>query len=202
MLRKWVLVASLVGVTVLGGAGFTLALFTDSVQSGGQDFVAGTLALEGNRVDETLEGPIFYISNTDDGAAGDLPGARETGLWAPGDSHMREWQIENIGTLAARLTTIKVTEDAARTVKGPNGEDLADVLQVTVRDVHGNVLASGTLASFFDGRSLTPAVVLEPTDNLDLYITVELPLNTGNDYQGLKTVVTFTAVAEQVRNNP
>ncbi|WP_374712480.1 hypothetical protein [Symbiobacterium terraclitae] len=200
MLRKWVLVASLVGVTVLGGAGFTLALFTDSVQSGGQDFVAGTLALEGNRVDETLEGPIFYISNTDDGAAGDLPGARETGLWAPGDSHMREWQIENIGTLAARLTTIKATETSA--IKGPNGEDLAEVLQVTVRDVHGNVLASGTLASFFEGKSLTPAVVLEPTDNLDLYITVELPLSTGNAYQGLKTVVTFTATAEQVKNNP
>ena len=200
MLRKWILVASLVGVTALGGAGLTLALFSDTAQPARQDFVAGTPRLEGNRVDETLEGPIFYISNTEDGATDVGPGARETGLWAPGDSHMREWQIENVGTLAARLTTIKVTE--TESIEGPDGQDLAEVLQVTIQDVDENVLASGTLASFFSGKALSPAIVLEPTDNLDLYITVELPRDTGNEYQGLKTVVTFTAIAEQVKHNP
>lgn len=200
MLRKWLLVASIVAVTAVGGAGFTMALFTDAADVGSDQLVAGTLRIEGNRVDETLEGPIFYVSNTGDGASPVGPGGRETGLWAPGDSHVREWQIENVGTLDARLKEIKATETEA--ILGPNGENLADVLQVTIRDVHDNELASGTLASFYAGQALTPPIVLEPTDNVDLYITVELPLGTGNEYQGLKTVVTFTAYAEQVKNNP
>lgn len=200
MLRKWLLVTALVAVTAVGGAGLTLALFTDTADVAGGRLVAGTLKMEGNRVDETLEGPIFYISNTGDGASPVGPGARETGLWAPGDSHEREWQIENVGTLDARLKEIKATETEA--ILGPSGENLADVLHVTIRDVHGNELASGTLASFYAGKTLTPPIVLEPTDNVDLYITVELPRGTGNEYQGLKTVVTFSAYAEQVKNNP
>lgn len=202
MLRKWLLLTAVVAATAVGGAGLTMALFTDTADVASGQLVAGTLQIEGNRVDETLPGPIFYISNTEDGASPVGPGARETGLWAPGDQQTREWQIENVGTLDARLTTIKATEQEIDSIKGPNGESLADVLQVYVRDVHENLLASGTLASFYEGKKITPPVILEPTDNVDLYITVELPLDTGNEYQGLKTVVTFTAYAEQVKNNP
>lgn len=198
MLRKWILVSSLVGVTALGGAGVTLALLTDSAGPVSSDFVAGTLRLEGNRVDDTLEGPIFYISNVGDGAAGSLPGGRETGLWAPGDSHTREWQIENVGSLDARLVSIQAAETEA--VLGEHGENLADVLQVTVRDNQDTVLASGTLAEFYAGKQFVPYILLEPTDNLDLYITVELPLSTGNGYQGTKVVVDFSAHAEQDAN--
>lgn len=198
MVRKWALAMSLVGVTAMAGAGITFALFTDTAGPVERQITAGTLRIEGNRdMGDTVPGPLFYISNTGDGMSEDgLPGIHETGLWAPGDKHERVFQIENVGTLDAKLVSLRAELQSG-------SQELIDVLQVRVTDDYDNLLLSGTLADFVAAdQFFSPAIELAVWDNVNLYIEVELPLSAGNDLQGETAVVKFSAYAEQLRNNP
>ena len=194
MMRKWHLwLATGVTVAVFGGAGATLALFTDRAGPESREFVAGTLRLDGRRAGgDTVEGPMFYVG----GEQGLLP----TGEWAPGDSVKRWFEIQNTGSLAARMTRIKATM--------PEGADtaLASQLYVRVSDEFGENVAAGRLIDFLaaNGKPFqgTP-IELDPGDILTLTFEVSLPLGTANEFQGLSaTAVTFSVSAEQVKNNP
>lgn len=218
MLRKWVLVASLVGATIMGGAGLTLALFTDHADTEEPArFVAGTLNLQGDRDQgDSIPGPMFYIDAEEDGRAGNgEPGKYPTGLWAPGDAHHRVFQIENIGTLAAKITRL-----SAKLEEGDL--EFASILDVKIYDgalldpdgtlllPEPNLIYEGQLGDFFDtGVELSDPIVLEPYDEdwgagglAEFGILVSFPREAGNRYQGDSIKVTFSAYAEQAKNNP
>ena len=109
-------------------------------------------------------------------------GLNPTGEWAPGDSQNRWFEIQNVGTLAARMTKISASmpEDADAT--------LVEQLYVRVTDEYGLEVAAGTLNEFLDegGKPFRgPAIELDPGDILTLTFEVSLPLGTNNDFQGL-----------------
>jgi len=193
MIRKWQLwLAAGATVAVFGATGATLALLTDQAGPKSQELVAGTLRVDGRRAGgDTVQGPMFYVG----GDQGLLP----TGEWAPGDSARRWFEIENTGSLAARMTRIKATM--------PEGADtaLAGQLYVQVTDEFGVNVASGRLIDFLaaNGKPFQTPIELEPGDVLTLTFEVSLPLGTANEFQGLSaTAVTFAVSAEQVKNNP
>jgi len=208
MIRKWLMTAALVLVTAVAGAGVTLALFWDSKEGGSQHLVAGTVDITGDRVNDTVRGPMFYIDGatdgqTDDGQDGLLP----TGLWAPGDAHHRGFQIENVGSLDVKITGLSAELQSGDT-------ELAGLLDVEIYDdlyldeagnvinPQANLVYSGKLANLFgSGMSFTPPIELAPGDLASIGILVSLPLDAGDEYQGTSIKVTFSAHAEQLRNN-
>lgn len=191
MKKRYVYLATALVAASFGIGGATFALFSAQAPASG-DFVAGTLRLDGNRSGgDTVPGPMFYLNN-------DL-GLKGTGLWAPGDSHKRYFQIENAGTLAARMTSISATM--------PNRSHLefAGQLDVRVTDEFGLEVASGKLSDFMvtGGKAFDQLIELEPSDILTLTFEVSLPLETNNDFQGLTAdEVSFEVSAVQVKNNP
>ncbi|WP_043713583.1 hypothetical protein [Symbiobacterium thermophilum] len=208
MIRTWVMAAALVLVTALAGVGVTFALFTDSREGGSHELVAGTVRIDGERVNDTVRGPMFYIDGASDGVTHDgQEGLLPTGLWAPGDAHHRGFQIENVGTLDVKLTGMTAELKAG-------DEVLAGALDVKIYDdlyldEDGHVLNpeatliySGKLAEFLgSGMSFPTPIELAPGDLASIGILVSFPLDAGDAYQGTTIKVTFSAHAEQLRNN-
>lgn len=197
MKRIWILAVAFVVMAAVAGGGLTLALFSDQGPVADVEFMAGTLEIAADRdMGDGVPGPMFYIDTAGGGAD---PNNHPTGLWAPGDEHHRILQVENVGTLDAKLTHIRATLQSGSTL-------LADKLNVTVTsDAAGtNVVASGTLGDFLnaDQPFMPGPIEAMVTDVINLHFWVEFPLDAGNEYQGLSTVVTFTVYAEQLDNNP
>lgn len=193
MRKLHLLLATGATIAAFGVGGATLALLTDQAGPSSQEFVAGTLRLDGRRGGgDTVPGPMFYL--------GGDQGLNPTGEWAPGDTQVRWFEIQNVGTLAARMTKISATmpEDADKT--------LAEQLYVRVTDEYGLEVAAGKLSAFLDEEGEPfrgPAIELDPGDILTLTFEVSLPLGTTDEFQGLSaSSVTFSVSAEQVRNNP
>lgn len=209
MKRIWIATASMVGITALAGAGITYALFTASSGPAEQEFTAGTLVLQGDRDNgDTVPGPMFYIDGATDGKTEDgQDGLYETGLWAPGDEFSRVFQIENVGTLEGKI--LKFSAELT------NGDPLlAGALDVKIydgiyKDTDGivvdpdaTIIAEGKLSEFFGaGKTLTTPYVMEVGALATFGFTVSFPLDAGNDYQGDSIKVTFSAYAEQLKNN-
>ncbi len=193
MKRQILWLATGVTIAVFGVGGATFALLSDQSAPASGDFVAGTLRLDGRRGGgDTAEGPMFYL--------GGDQGLNPTGEWAPGDSQKRWFEIQNVGTLAARMTNISASmpDDADAT--------LVEQLYVRVTDEFGFEVAAGPLNEFLapGGKPFAgPAIELDPGDILTLTFEVSLPLDTNNDFQATSAEsVTFSVSAEQVRNNP
>ncbi len=193
MRKLHLLLATAATIAAFGVGGATLALLTDQAGPSSHEFVAGTLRLDGRRGGgDTVPGPMFYL--------GGGQGLNPTGEWAPGDTQVRWFEIQNVGTLAARMTKISATmSEGADTT-------LAEQLFVRVTDEYGLEVAAGRLSDFLDEEGEPfrgPAIELEPGDILTLTFEVSLPLGTTNAFQGLTAEsVTFSVSAEQVRNNP
>jgi spore coat-associated protein N len=96
--------ATVMGVSAIVGG--TYAFFSDTEQSNGNMYSAGTLSLESMRNDLPTEGPMFYTGTSPSGVMG-------TGLWKPGDAHTRGLFIENTGSLNGVLKKISATPEAA-----------------------------------------------------------------------------------------
>ncbi|MFZ5814774.1 MAG: hypothetical protein ACOY93_05680 [Bacillota bacterium] len=197
MKRIWILAVAFVVMAAVAGGGMTLALFSAQSATADQEFVAGTLAIEAHRdMGDGIPGPMFYI---DAAGGGTDPNQYPTGLWAPGDEHHRILQVENIGSLDAKLTHLRASLQSGSMY-------LADKLDVTVTlDPAGTqVVAMGKLSDFINADQAflggpLPALV---GDVINLHFFVSFPLDADNSYQGLSTVVTFTVYAEQLSNNP
>lgn len=127
-----------------------------------------------------------------------------TGLWAPGDSETRGFQVENDGTLAAQLKSLSATITGS--------EDLAQAPEVQVcnnRDCDDEVYYSGTLWDLAQTpQPFSPPHVLEAGlfpwegDMVTLFFKVTLPLTAGDALQNATAVAGFQVCAEQVGNNP
>lgn len=173
------------------GAGATYALFSAASGANANQVTAGTLEIEAYRDNgDTVPGPMFYI-----GPGG---GLYPTGHWAPGDEVHRVLQVENIGSLDGWLKRVRAALTAG-------DRSLADQLLVTVSTDPGktNVIASGTLGNFIDAdQSFASPISIDVGDLIDLHFFVQLPLSTGNSYQGQSVEVSFAVYAEQKAHNP
>lgn len=198
-MKRTLLLILAVLIAVGVGVGATFAFFTDATESQANEFVAGTVALDGYRTDEAvIQGPMFYISAQD--------GDHEVAGWAPGDAETRGFQIQNTGSLDARLKSLSVT------IEGDQA--LAEVLEVKVceiPDCSDMVYYTGTLAQL----AATPHTFTPPSnfelaagglfwegDIITLHFKVTLPLSAGNTLQEKSIRAAFAVLAEQVRNNP
>lgn len=187
------------------GGGVTLALFQASTAPTPTQFTAGTLAIQADRDNnDSVPGPMFYIGPGD--------GHYPTNYWAPGDVFHRVLQVENVGSLDAWMKTVRATLTAG-------SADLANKLEVRVTTNPGpdpnhvnpfttpaqfTIVNAGTLGQFIsaDQAFAGGPLALNAGDLADLHFWVRLPLGTGNDSQGLSTVVSFTVYAEQMAHNP
>jgi len=141
---------------------------------------------------------MFYTTQAEGMVGGAVDAIFPTGYWAPGDSHTRVFQIENIGTLDAKLMSLGAT------LQSPDNA-MPDILDVTVYSdaTESEVLYSGKLRALLGAPAdMTAPVELASGDMASLHYEVTMPLSAGNDYQGLPLVVTFYVNAEQLANNP
>lgn len=197
MKRIWILAVAFVVMAAVAGGGLTLALFSAQSAPANAEFISGLLDIEAHRdMGDGIPGPMFYIDAAGGGAD---PNNHPTGLWAPGDKNRRILQVENIGTLDAKLTHMRATLQSGSMY-------LAQKMDVVVTtDVAGtNVVAMGSLADFINGdMSFIGGAIAAPVgDVINLHFWVTFPLDADNSYQGLSTVVTFTVYAVQAANNP
>lgn len=195
MRRVWLIILSVLLISGLVGGISTYALFHSTATNNDNQLTAGTFTLEGNRdMGETVPGPLFYPT--------DLDGDLATGLWCPGDSYIRNFQVENTGTINGKLTNIKATL---------NGDtQLADRLNVQVStenpDVAGflssSIVASGKLSDFTSnsGKQLSSEINVDVSDIANLYFKVSFPEGTAaedNPYQGNNLSASFSVYAIQ-----
>ncbi len=114
---------------------------------------------------------------------------------APGDSVSGDLTVSNVGVWELRyaMTTTVVSDTGA----------LALQLRCTITDSLGTVLYSGSLSGAYIGDP-TPGYqlgdrVLASRASEVLTFTVELPIDTGNAYQGQSCDVNFNFFAEQTK---
>ena len=123
MKRIWILAVAFVVMAAVAGGGMTLALFSDQSAVSDAQFVSGTLEIEANRdMGDGIPGPMYYITAA---GGGTDPNQYPTGLWAPGDEHHRILQVENVGSLDAKLTHLRASLQSGSTY-------LAEKLNVVV----------------------------------------------------------------------
>ncbi len=192
--RRRGLLALLIAATAvisLSGAILSLALFTDSEAVGGNSFQAGTIDIS--------VAPATAILTADP--------------IMPGDTVNGSAVVTNAGTAQLRYAITGFSTDA-------DGLHLNTVLTVTIKEL-------GTGCATFDGTTLfsglvptgTPAtatnLVGDPATGADtddrslnsganetLCFRANLPIGTGDAFQGAVTTMTFTFEAEQTANNP
>jgi predicted ribosomally synthesized peptide with SipW-like signal peptide len=108
MKKKLVLIISVVVLAAFAIGGTTYALFTDTASVGKKTFMTGTLDIDTNRAGlDTIPGPMFYTNPIEGKALDGSPGLKPTGLWAPGDLHIRTLVVQNRGSLDAVLDSVK-----------------------------------------------------------------------------------------------
>lgn len=202
MRKMWlalVAVAVLVGVTGASGK-FGPLLISTVTPPQSVVFHSGrlSLALERGSDGEANPGPLFYVTPAQGATPDGHPGLYPTGLWAPGDTNHRVLIIRNTGSLDAAVRAVR-----GELVSG--SRLLADRLEVSITtDAAGTrQIARGTLGDLVDHQVLfaPTALSLAPGAAIALHVWVTLPLDAGNDYQGLGAVFSFGIYAEQSRNN-
>lgn len=200
MKRFWLLVTAAAVVAVMAVGGATMALFSAATPAADNQITAGTLALDAQRDQgDGVPGPMYYFDTS--GGGGTPPNQYPTGYLAPGDGGEflhRVLQVENVGSLDAKLTKIRGSLQSG-------SKYLADKLELKVTtDPFGmDVIATGTVGSFIDAdQAIAPAIEAYVGDVINLHFWVEFPLDADNSYQGLDAVVTFTVYGEQLANNP
>jgi predicted ribosomally synthesized peptide with SipW-like signal peptide len=214
MRKKAILLLASAVAMALGVSAGTYALFTASTSPANNHFVAGTLAIDSYRDNgDTIPGPMFYTTAAE-GASSPLPpaspepGLYPTGVWAPGDEHVRVLIVENVGSLDAWLVSVgadDVTGDATG-----KSMYLANKLDYWVATDAGftNILASGKLGALISAptdvtfTNEVPSEVGTPTEIQRLYFKVKLPRDADNSYQEIALKVDFHVSAVQMANNP
>lgn len=198
MKRMWLLGTALLTVLVMAIGGASLALFTADASNEDNTFVAGTLDIDANRDQgDGVPGPMYYFDTS--GGGGTPPNQFPMGYLAPGDGGEdlhRVLQVENVGSLDARL--IRIEGDLQS-----GSQYLADKLElvITTNPEATDVIYSGTVGDMItNGEDIN--IELPPGDIANLHFWVEFPRDADNSYQGLSAVVSFSVHAEQVANNP
>lgn len=179
--------------------GTTFAWFTDSVTSAGNKIVAGNLKVD-----------LVHVVDNGDISIKDHPDHKifDYDKWEPGYTAMETLKVVNNGNLALKFRLDAVAADATA---GPNGEKLADVIDVWVYEGEGeNSAASfadiiaensgwrnaGSLADFMaDPDGIARGVLLptgaekknepEKVGSVQMTVALHMQESAGNVYQGL-----------------
>lgn len=204
MRKKAILLLAAITAMAVGVTAGTYALFTASTAPANNIFVAGTLQIDSYRDNgDTINGPMFYTTVAEGDVDGPLgPSIHPTGLWAPGDEHVRVLIIENVGSLDAWLTSLGADEHPGSSMHLANKMDYWVATDAAFTDV----VASGKLGSLIttdvNFTHQIPSIVGPPAVIQKLYFKVKLPLDADNSYQGLDLIVDFHVNAVQMKNNP
>ena len=179
------LMTTAVGALVVAATG---AIFTDTQSIGANSFSTGTLDISTSPTSAVLVFPDM----------------------SPGDRKVRSLQMSNDGSLELRYALKSVTTEdfmaSQLELKVKSGVSTCNAGQF---DADGTVLYSGILGSLA-GQNVVGDMaqgpdagdrVLAASASEELCIKVELPVSTGNAYQGQTTEATFTVYAEQTANN-
>ena len=180
------------------GVSATGAIFTDSDAVTGNEFVTGTVALDASPTSSLVA---------------------FSGGMAPGDSTSGELTVSNSGSLELRYALTSTTDEDALAAQLemwvwaesdevdalPNtscdtapGANVASYIyeQLDLGSTGGtNIIGDPTQGSQTGDRTLAASA------NELLCFYVELPVGTGNAFQGLTTTATFDIASEQVANN-
>lgn len=180
--------------------GSTFAWFTDTVSSNGNKIVAGNLKADLIHVGGE-EGEDVSIKENPDHLIFDYD------LWEPNYTVMETLKVVNNGNLAFKFRLDAV---AAGATAGPNGEKLADVIDVYVYEGTGNPADTksfadmteangwrnaGSLSALMaDPDGIARGVLLpenatpkndEPVGFVQMTVALHMQETTGNEYQGL-----------------
>lgn len=171
-LRVWILALVLLLVAVAVGASYTYGVFTSS-SANPSNLVTG--------------GSMTQVSTADDEAI--LAGQD----LVPGQSVQGSASITNAGDASGDFT---LSGEDLTDVPGPGGGTLSSVLTVRIVESPGDtVVYTGGLADF-DSVSLG---TWKPGEKRSYDVTVTLPDDAGNAFQGSETSLTFAWDATQAR---
>jgi predicted ribosomally synthesized peptide with SipW-like signal peptide len=184
VMNKRILAVAMAVVIICAAAGAgTMAWFTSSATSTGNDFTTGTLILGG--VGDDGDTPhVFKNVKFEAMEPGEPPEKVQTTI------------LKNVGTLPFylyRLTASELTGDT----------ELDDVLNVKVtigNDEIGNtVVYQDSLSKMVEsnGGHFNRIYNVEPRDTVDMVIEVFMDESAGNTYQGLSMTCDFTVYAAQ-----
>jgi len=162
----------------LGAGLFSLAIFTDSAASDGS-FTAGTIDIA------TSPSTLFTVTNI-----------------MPGDSGSATLTVQNNGSAQLRYAMSSSATNA-------DGKGLRSQLNLTIKagacpggsSLYGGVLNGASFGSNAQGAQAGDRT-LNGLASEQLCFAWDLPLATGNAFQGATTTATFTFDAEQTANNP
>ena len=182
--RRLGLLLVLLAAATVGAASFSLAIFTSTAAVGANAFTSGTIVLGTNPATALLT----------------------TGAMMPGDTVSGSLVVSNTGTGQLRYA---MTSSSTNT----DTKGLMNQITLTVKTLgtscaafDGTTIYSGTLASAAFGNPAQGAQAGDRTVNAasseTLCFAANLPLATGNAFQGATTTATFTFNAEQTANNP
>ena len=209
---KRALLASVLSVVLCCAmlVGSTFAWFTDSVTSGGNQIVAGNLKADLIHVDDGKE---VSIKGNPDHKIFDYD------KWEPGYTVMETLKVVNNGNLAFKFRLDAVADGY---ITGPNGEKLADVIDVWVYEGEGIPATTsfaemtedaawrnaGSLSALMaDPDGIAHGVLLpenttpangEPVKEVQMTVVLHMQESAGNAYQGLTLGdLNFTLMAAQ-----
>lgn len=182
--RRLGLLLGLLAASTVGAASFSLAIFTSTAAVGANAFTSGTIVLGTNPATALLT----------------------AGAMMPGDTVSGSLVVSNTGTGQLRYAMTSSSTNA-------DTKGLMNQVSLTVKTLgtscaafDGTTIYSGTLASAAFGNPAQGAQAGDRTVNAasseTLCFAANLPLATGNTFQGATTTTTFTFNAEQTANNP
>lgn len=171
--------AGVVAVSVAGVAGLSsTALFTDTQGSGDTSITTGTVQIDPDSTSSTK----ITVTKA-----------------APGSSWSRDYVVENTGNLELKYKiSSSVSGDTTPSLAGQLTAKLVTGTCASQATTVGTTLFNGAFGSIAYGTWTT----LAAGDTDELCLTVGLPLNTDNTFQGLGPVVNnLQFAAEQTANN-
>ncbi len=176
---KIVLSVVLIGLLTFGVGMGSFAWFTSQATSEENVFETGTLEIG---VPEGNDGVTAFISGAN---------------WAPGSTVTETIDVSNLGSLDFKYKVSASRVAEADTQDEADSTYLYDKLEVVVSDGDGE-LYNGSLSGLID--VLCDAGLASGASET-LTITVTLPTDADNTYQGIGTTIQFTFDATQTANS-
>lgn len=162
MKKGMLLIAVAVALVAVLASGATFAIFTGSASNNNKTFASGTVDIDSYRDGfDTIPGPMFYTTVEEGQTPTNppYPGLKPTGIWAPGDTHIRFLVVYNKGSLDAVLDQVK-----AEVISDPN--NMASQMNVAIYKILPIYLPDGTPFAPLPGDDCMDQELINHTSNL------------------------------------
>lgn len=206
---KFYLALAMVILMSLLATGGTMALFSASTSLQDTEIMtAARLNLTSERDQgDRVPGPMFYVTGAQGATPAGLEGIYPTGVWAPGDFHVRTLTVYNPST----SSSLDAWLDSAQASVRSGNAAMADKLWVEISSPDTNnvyqKVAEGWLAQFlaspvnmrFPGGGQVPCYL---TGNRQLQFKVTFDRSADDTLQDQTLVVDFSVNGVQMVHNP